>query len=439
MQSTVIPGVRLVNRPTVKKATPSKSDALQGDGPGTELSVMLAAIGITPPPGCACKERMKQMNGWGVLGCNEHFNEIIGWMRDGQNQWGWWEKIKAASMAVTSGLAFTLNMFDPFPGLVTEAIRRADEKEIEKKKQQQQKVVLQLNPVDADVIEPQLSVDWRAELGRGLSGRKFNASTIPWNGGYATAFRLVANGDDNVYVSIRDAELNELSYHRLEFNHRMASHRREDPRFFWHAGSWWISIIGVQAEVKWVANQLHAQLDPELRVVPGSVRCADYAARAFWEKNWGFFDHDGDLYAIYNIAPHTVLKIDGSNATEIDRHDWTPNWTGGLLRGGASPVLVGDEYYSFFHGRVAIRGVNYYATGCYTFAASPPFRPLRLTPKPFLVPPPDGWAKKNLSVLFTCGAFLQDGRWVLTHGVHDQFTKIDWIDAGEVERRLVAA
>ena len=350
-------------------------------------------------------------------------------------------KLKAAKQVIGQPW---FRLLDPFGSIVDEAIRRAEEKEKKnsstngKSRAASQRLLPLACPIDAALIEPQLSID--LELGRGIKGRKFNASTIPWKGGYATAFRLVANGDDNVYVSIRDAALNELSYHRLEFNHRMASHRREDPRFFWHAGGWWISIIGVQAEVKWVANQLHAALDDNLRVVPGSVRCADYAARAFWEKNWGFFDHDGALYAIYSIAPHTVLKIDGSNATEIDRHDWQPSWTGGLLRGGAAPVRVGgDEYYSFFHGRVAIRGVNYYATGCYTFSATPPFRPLRLTPKPFLVPPPDGWSKKNLSVLFTCGAFLQDGRWVLTHGVHDQHTRLDWLAADEVERRLVSA
>lgn len=100
-----------------------------GHGPGTELSALLEGLGIVPAPSCDCKAKAQKMDAWGVEGCLAHREEIIGWMRDGQERWGWKERLKAAAKAVTSGLAFQLNPLDPFPGIIDECIRRADEKE----------------------------------------------------------------------------------------------------------------------------------------------------------------------------------------------------------------------------------------------------------------------------------------------------------------------
>ncbi len=100
-----------------------------GFGPGTELSGMLAALGINPAPSCDCKAKANQMDLWGVDGCVARRDEIVGWMRDGQGRWGWKDKLSAAAKAVTSGLAFKLDLLDPFPSLIDEAIRRAEQKQ----------------------------------------------------------------------------------------------------------------------------------------------------------------------------------------------------------------------------------------------------------------------------------------------------------------------
>jgi len=107
---------------------PEKHAILDRRGPGTELVRILASLGITIMVDCPCKVRAAQMNAWGIDGCREHFNEIVGWLREGQAFWGWKEKLAAAFSATVSRLAFRLNPLDPFPGLVEEAISRADEK-----------------------------------------------------------------------------------------------------------------------------------------------------------------------------------------------------------------------------------------------------------------------------------------------------------------------
>lgn len=100
-----------------------------GFGPGTELSAILRSLGIEPGPHCDCKAKAIQMDLWGVAGCSERRDTIVGWMRDGQGRWGWRDKLAAATKAVTTGLAFSLDWTDPFPSLIDEAIRRAHQKE----------------------------------------------------------------------------------------------------------------------------------------------------------------------------------------------------------------------------------------------------------------------------------------------------------------------
>jgi hypothetical protein len=99
-----------------------------GFGPGTEMKKLLHSLGIDPGPNCDCNARASMMDHWGVKGCREHFQEIVGWLKDGQARWGWKEKLAAATKAVTTGLAFKLNPLDPFPGIVEESICRAEKR-----------------------------------------------------------------------------------------------------------------------------------------------------------------------------------------------------------------------------------------------------------------------------------------------------------------------
>lgn len=102
-----------------------------GFGPGTELKLILSSVGINPGPSCDCNARALQMDYWGVDGCKENFNQIVQWMKDGQTKWKWSDKWGAAAKMVAKDpmLAFKLNPKDPFPGLIKEAIKRAEKNE----------------------------------------------------------------------------------------------------------------------------------------------------------------------------------------------------------------------------------------------------------------------------------------------------------------------
>jgi hypothetical protein len=70
------------------------------------------------------------MDQWGVAGCRgEHHQEIVDRFREIASKYDWATKLKAAALAVKTGLAWKINPLDPAPGIVDESIRRAEEKE----------------------------------------------------------------------------------------------------------------------------------------------------------------------------------------------------------------------------------------------------------------------------------------------------------------------
>lgn len=94
-------------------------------GPGTELQSILRSLGIAATHGCDCKAKAATMDQWGIERCEQERDTIIDWLREGAPRWGWADFLRAAGNAVMTGLAFSLNPVDPYPGLVDEAIRRA--------------------------------------------------------------------------------------------------------------------------------------------------------------------------------------------------------------------------------------------------------------------------------------------------------------------------
>jgi len=96
------------------------------NGPGTQLKMLLADLGIRNFSGCSCKSKSAQMNRWGVEGCREHFNEICEWIDEARKNVNWSTKIIAAITATTNGLAFRIDPTDVAGSLVRIAIERAE-------------------------------------------------------------------------------------------------------------------------------------------------------------------------------------------------------------------------------------------------------------------------------------------------------------------------
>lgn len=217
-------------------------------------------------------------------------------------------------------------------------------------------------------------------------------------------------------------------------------------------------------------NQLQmVELDPDTLVAKLPARSLHLdGPRQEIEKNWMLFEHEGELLAVYQIAPHTILRVDlaGQVAIEcrpIHNTDWDVSAYAGRFGapcGGAPPVRQGNTYVSFFHSRYSISPLRWvlrfwtvppgtrlsryvaaverrlrrpfaqvrYVAGAYAFEAAPPFRPLWITPEPVLRPedePPRRYRRRANpyadGIVYPCGAILEEGGgWLVSYGLHDE-------------------
>jgi predicted GH43/DUF377 family glycosyl hydrolase len=242
------------------------------------------------------------------------------------------------------------------------------------------------------------------------------------------------------YAQIGLAELNpdtwEVSHERILDGPRITEDQlgREDPRLWLWQGNLHVTYSGLENVSNGMRTSVcSARIDREHHLVES--RYEHYDNRTSWEKNWGFFTQDERRYCVYNIAPHHVFRMD-RKVTEEYRTPFSPAWHPWSLRGGASPLLVGDEYYSFFHG-VCLRGRTAYCVGLYTFDAEPPFRPRRMVQYPLLLPElRDRGGRGCKDVIYPGGAVLHRGLWLIAAGYYDRECRMYSLDAQEVEELL---
>jgi hypothetical protein len=94
-------------------------------GPGIELTKIFKALGATPVKGCDCARLAKQMDEWGVDGCQEHREEILARLGKNYKQFTLTDKMKAAVLSWPSGIATKIKWSDPLPGLLDLALSRS--------------------------------------------------------------------------------------------------------------------------------------------------------------------------------------------------------------------------------------------------------------------------------------------------------------------------
>ncbi len=220
----------------------------------------------------------------------------------------------------------------------------------------------------------------------------------------------------------------------LPIAHPAAGAGADDPRLYvlggrLHVGFAAISAAGATVETVRV-RQGGAVLRDDFTVE--SPRVFDHGGRI--EKNWGWFEPDGQLHAVYSISPHRVLRI-GESVEHVHEAPNRLPWSGGYLRGGSPPVRIGNEYWCWFHGADEGRMLRTYNVGVYAFEAKPPFAITRMSPAPLLwAKPSERRADGRADVVFPAGAVFRGGRWLVSMGVSDERTEIAEWDHAEVEK-----
>lgn len=154
------------------------------------------------------------------------------------------------------------------------------------------------------------------------------------------------------------------------------------------------------------------------------------------EKNWMFFrDARRDVYCVYSITPHRVLRASMAGGEDVRCEEVAstefplggyPPCHGGL-RGGAPPVFHEGRFWSFVHSIHDGTGGYRYESAAYCFAADPPFAPLAEPVETLDLAGPCR-SSRHLpqlnsavaSVEYPCGAAVDGDHWLLSFGVNDE-------------------
>ncbi len=295
-------------------------------------------------------------------------------------------------------------------------------------------------PLMTPVVESKIIKEWNeTNLYPQLPGKRFNPSILEWEDGYVFVWRDGWAGS-NIWICRLNQKFAPISQaKKLLLTHRNAGYGREDPRLFVFDGKLHVSFIGVQGFRGRVSqtHQLYARLSDNFDTE--KVFCPKWPGvdPKRWQKNVLFHAVGGDLYAIYGFSPLRAAKLNGERAEWVSEAPGVP-WIGGELRGGASPVRVGDELWCFVHDKCG--RPERYRTNLVTITPEPPFRALRYIPGPILVAdfktkPRDQY----VACVFTCGAVKVGDKWVLSSGIHDRTTALHEFRHDDLESALVVA
>jgi FkbM family methyltransferase len=268
---------------------------------------------------------------------------------------------------------------------------------------------------------------------------QFNNSLIRYNGRLLMAYRV---GWKDARIAILELSPNGQPIRNSWIALKYGS-GQEDPRLFVFQGQLHVSYTAFNkcsnrdggytdlcyARLRETENGWNTDEDINVK----------YSGRQLWEKNWGFFEYEDELYCVYSISPHKVLKIKNGRGFVIAETS-NPIKKVGNLHGGAPPVYHRGEFYCFYHRRLGLSSEKFYSIDLYTFEAKPPFRPSRHIELPILIADrKDRPGETVPHALFPGGAFIDDlHRWTVSFGYYDKWSEIAWWDINDVEACLVA-
>ena len=313
----------------------------------------------------------------------------------------------------------------------------------------------------------------------------YNPAMIRFRGRLLMAYRLDSGRGGPQYRRIAicelDAQWRVLPGSVVPFSDTitLGGDRHYDPRFLVYGDR---LFIHYNNNMLTRPNQIYlVEVDADTLVAKGPARpLVLQGPRQEIEKNWMFFDHEGELLAVYSVAPHVILRVELAGtgpvhctplfATAWDVTAYAQRY--GQPCGGAPPVRCGDRYLSVFHSYRLVGAFRHclpffpehltrtlprypaaiyrrlrlrcyqrrYYGGLYAFAAAPPFQPLWLAHEPILRPEVElprqraRWIDLSSELaVYPAGALLQDEQHLLvSYGVHEERCCLRCIDLTQV-------
>lgn len=283
----------------------------------------------------------------------------------------------------------------------------------------------------------------------------FNNEAVLWNSGilpYQDKFLLMGNSENHdvkKYAVVDAVDFNPVGKigsfpSKKNFDFRTIQLRDKTYAVFFTKAASYRSAVVLQSfviqpdlSIKW--NTDRTVLEP-IEDWPGGY------VKTSAEKNWMPFVYRDELYFVYALRPHVILRYNEHTKRVQRVYDMPTDWSksplpGGGLSGNSNCVRVGDLYMNTFHSKP----FRNYWTGYYFFEARPPFRPVLLGTVPLLEPSDCKEERKSArvqrcfdNVQFPIGLHAAGTDILVSYGVNDITNQIAQIKLDDLMKNTVA-
>lgn len=143
------------------------------------------------------------------------------------------------------------------------------------------------------------------------------------------------------------------------------------------------------------------------------------------EKNWVFFDYQGQIHAIYQCSPEQiVLQLNGDKVVKEHRSH-SPKFSMGAIRGGTQPILYNGKWIRFFHTLVKNPQQEvfwHYHMGALLMDSTPPFAISAVSKFPIMSGDEryfHDWKFYKARCVLPYGAVPHEDGWRVSVGIND--------------------
>lgn len=159
------------------------------------------------------------------------------------------------------------------------------------------------------------------------------------------AFRAIPDGSGELvsFVSVEDKSGRTLSRISPELFQGMDARRLIDPKVFTVGEAVYLTFNS-----GWIPSGRNDIFVMQVYPTLGEPKKVIYEARRDLERNWAFFSERGEVYAIYQIAPLVILKLEKVSANSWSLVDHYRSGDENLphdLSLGTQPFKHGGRYY----------------------------------------------------------------------------------------------
>lgn len=274
----------------------------------------------------------------------------------------------------------------------------------------------------------------------------FNPTMQPFGDGFGVILRAVGRdhlrGLRKCFINDKSEKISNFKELKLGvFKDSREINWCADPRIFIFKHRIFVSYNTGHIENP---NQIYIQeLDQDLNPISDPIKLQKKDGRRNIEKNWGFFEYNNKLFAIYSVSPFVVVSIEFDENKEIAeayeyvKYTWSSNDIEkryGQLRGGASPIMIDNKMYYVIQSNIKSSIGCIYTGTIMTFDAFPPFKPkeiairpiFKLTPEEYHKTPIQKLNKKVEACLYPTGSYYDStsASLYISYGINDSYCAI---------------